>query len=88
MSNADLLKSDPAPLRKREVTIQDAAIFLNVSEPFLVKQLETGKLEYELVGTHRYVTSEALAALKKSMQRKSREALDALTELSEDMGLE
>ena len=74
--------------QKHELTTQEAAAFLNVSRPFLVKQLETGKLEFKLVGTHRRISFEALVAFKKSMQRKSREAMQALADLDQDLGLE
>lgn len=74
--------------QKHEFSTQEAAGFLNVSRPFLIKQLETGKLEYKLVGTHRRISFEALVAFKNSMQRKSREAMQALADLDQDMGLE
>jgi len=38
---------------------------LNVSRPFLIKQMEAKKLTYRLVGSHRRVTAEDLMAYRR-----------------------
>jgi excisionase family DNA binding protein len=70
-----------------EFTTQQAADFLNVSRPFLVKQLEEGALPYRKVGTHRRVAFRDLLAFKKSMYEKRAKALQELTALDQELGL-
>jgi len=38
---------------RREITTAEAASLLKVSRPFIVKQMESGKLPYRMVGAHR-----------------------------------
>src|SRR4051812_28552112 len=38
---------------KTEFTTVEAAHFLNVSRPFVIKELKGGRLPYRMVGTHR-----------------------------------
>ncbi|KAF0245889.1 MAG: excisionase family DNA-binding domain-containing [Planctomycetota bacterium] len=51
------------PLRS-ELTTQQAAKLLGVSRPFFVEQLETGRLPFHKVGTHRRVSLEDVSKLK------------------------
>jgi len=38
----------------------EAAHFLNVSRPFVIKEMESGRLPYRKVGTHRRVALHSL----------------------------
>ena len=71
----------------QEVTTQAAANFLGVSRPFLVKLLETGKIPYRMVGSHRRVTFKDLLAFarKRGLARKA--ALSKLTRTAEAAGV-
>lgn len=71
-----------------EMTTQQAADFLNVSRPFLVKLLESDAIPYVKVGTHRRVKFQDLVAYKAQMQQKSSDAMDELVALAQqnDMG--
>ena len=73
--------------QKHELTTQEAAAFLNVSRPFLVKQLETGKLPHRKVGRHRRVEFEKLLEFKQSMHRDTEQALQELATQAQELGL-
>jgi excisionase family DNA binding protein len=73
----------------RELTTQQAADILNVSRPFLVKQLlDTGQIPYAMTGTHRRITFDDLMAYKRRRDTERRSALRELSRLSQQMGLE
>ncbi len=71
-----------------ELTTHQAAHFLNVSRPHLIKQLDSGKLSYHKVGTHRRIKFDDLLAYKKQQQEVTRSSLKELTNLSEEYGLD
>ena len=66
--------------QKHELTTQEAAAFLNVSRPFVVKQLEEGKIPYRKVGRHRRVEFEQLVKYQKSLRRDTDSALQDLAD--------
>lgn len=70
-----------------ELTTQEAAGYLNVSRPYLVKLLESGALPFRKVGTHRRILFEDLMAYRKKDADYRREVMDELAAEAEKHGL-
>ena len=70
-----------------EVTTQEAAGILNVSRPYVIKQIEDGVLKCRKVGRHRRIEFQELLQFKRQVQQRSEDALQHLTDLSQEMGL-
>jgi len=72
----------------REITTQEAADFLNVSRPFLIRLLEEGQIPFRKVGTHRRVRFGDVVRYRREDDRKRAAVASALTADAEDLGLE
>jgi excisionase family DNA binding protein len=70
-----------------ELTTQQAAEFLNVSRPYLIKLLESGQIPFRLVGTHRRIRFKDLREYKSRDDLDRRRAANELTDLSQELGL-
>lgn len=70
-----------------ELTSQQAADFLNVSRPHLVKLVDEGVIPYHKVGTHRRIYFKDVLAYRARQEEGSRAALDELSRISEEIGL-
>lgn len=71
-----------------ELTTQQAADLLNVSRTHFVQLLDEEKIAHRKIGTHRRVRAEDVLAYRRKTERARREALDELTELDEELGLQ
>ena len=85
-----MAKREPMLLvpQKHELTTQEAANFLNVSRPFVIKEIEADRLKCRKVNRHRRIEFEELRRYQSEQQQKSGQALHELTKLSEELGLE
>jgi excisionase family DNA binding protein len=70
-----------------QLTTQQAADLLNVSRPYLIGLLESGKIDYTLVGRHRRVAFAALMEYKRHADQRARAAADELSALGQELGL-
>lgn len=68
------------------MTTQQAADFLNVSRPYLIKLLEQGEVPHIKVGSHRRIRFQDIATYKQQRDTKRRQHLNELTGFLQDEG--
>ena len=73
---------------KREFSATEAANYLDVSRPFIIKEIEAGRLPHRKVGTHRRVAFDDLAAYAREMRKRQDRALDRMAENVRELGLD
>jgi excisionase family DNA binding protein len=69
------------------LTTVQAAQFLNVSRPFLTKLLKEGKIPFVMVGSHRRIVYEDLVNYKNKIRISQDEAMNALANQAQELGL-
>lgn len=84
MSQGNMVKVTP---QHSELTTQEAADILNVSRPFIIKQLDEGKIPYKKVGTRRKILYKDLMEYQDSIYHARLKTLDKLTKDAEDMDM-
>jgi excisionase family DNA binding protein len=72
----------------QEFTTVEAANFLNVSRPFVIKEIEAGRLPHRKVGTHRRIALEDLLAYAQKMRAQQARALERLADNARELGLD
>lgn len=70
-----------------EMTTTQAAEFLDVSRPFVVKLVRQRELPCRMVGKHRRIPSAALVEYREKMFQRARGAADEMAQTSQDLGL-
>ena len=73
---------------KREFSTVEAANFINVSRPFVIKEIEAGRLKHRMVGTHRRIAFEDLVEYMNRLQQKQQAALERMASNARELGLE
>ncbi|MDR2213813.1 MAG: helix-turn-helix domain-containing protein [Pseudomonadales bacterium] len=74
--------------QKQELTTQQAAAFLNVSRPFIIGEVEAGRLKCRLVNRHRRIEFEEVTRYQDEQKRRSEAASKRLSVLSQEIGEE
>ena len=74
--------------QKLELSTQEAAAFLNVSRPFVVKQIDEGHLRCRKVGRHRRILFDDLMAYQRALHEETEAALQALADQAQSLGLD
>jgi excisionase family DNA binding protein len=72
---------------KQEFSTVEAANFLNVSRPFVIKEIEEGRLPHRKVGTHRRVAFEDLVTYAREMRKRQEGALERMADNARELGL-
>src|SRR5690349_18184144 len=67
-----------------EMTTTQAAEFLDVSRPFVIKLVKRGELPCRMVGKHRRIPTGALRDYKEKMFREAKVAADEMTRNSQE----
>jgi excisionase family DNA binding protein len=70
-----------------QLTTQQAADLMNVSRPYLISLLESGKIEFTTVGRHRRIPFRALMEYKRHADQRARAAADEMSTLGQELGL-
>ncbi len=74
-------------MKAAELTTQDAAEVLNVSQPHLVSLLESGEIPFHASGGHRCVHFSDLQKYRELRDQKRREILNDMTREAHEQGL-
>jgi len=76
-----------APASEPSLTTQEAATYLGVSRPHVIKLVEQGELPCELVGTHRRLRRTDLDAYQRRRRERQAEAVTEIQRLGELYGI-
>jgi excisionase family DNA binding protein len=69
------------------VSTQEAAMFLNVSRPYLIRMLDEGKIPYHKVGTHRRIKFEDVVTYRDRRNKASHAALQELVDQAQELDM-
>lgn len=73
---------------KQEFSTVEAANFLNVSRPFIIKEIKADRLPHRMVGTHRRIAIEDLMKYAQEMRKRQEKALERMADNARELGLE
>ena len=72
---------------KAELTAQEVADYLNVSSPYVVKLIESGKLPARMVGQRRHISFTDLIKFDEEDRKARRTAMDELRRIDQELKL-
>ena len=87
ISNMAAGKSMAIILADAAVGTQEAADYLDVSRPYVVRLLEKGKIPFSKVGTHRRIKVSDLVAYQKKMKATRKKHLNFLAQQAQELRL-
>lgn len=70
-----------------ELTTQEAADLLNVSQSYLINLLKEGKIPFYKVGTRRRILAKDILRYRASIDKKRLKALEALTKQAQELDM-
>lgn len=70
-----------------ELTTQEAADYLSVSRPYLIRLLEEGRLKFSMVGTHRRVKLSDLTEYRRKAEEERRRVMEELAAQAQELGM-
>jgi excisionase family DNA binding protein len=70
-----------------EMTTTQAAHYLDLSRPFVIRLIQRKELPCRMVGKHRRIPTAALLEYKENMFQQAKSATDKMTRMSQDLGL-
>lgn len=73
--------------RDHELTTQEAANMLNVSRPFLIKEIEAQNLKCHMVGSHRRIPYEEVVRYRDVLRADQEDALQQLADEAQKLGM-
>ncbi|MEO8387681.1 helix-turn-helix domain-containing protein [Polaromonas sp.] len=85
-----MAKREPMVLmpQKAELTTQEAAAFLNVSRPFVIKEIEAQRLGCRMVNKHRRIEFEELVRYQAQEKENAANALRDVSRFTREIGQE
>jgi excisionase family DNA binding protein len=87
ISNMAAGKSMAIILSDATIGTQEAAEYLEVSRPYVVRLLEKGEIPFSKVGTHRRIKISDLVAYQKKMKATRRKQLNFLARQAQELNL-
>ena len=70
-----------------ELTTQEAADYLNVSRPHLIKLLTMKRIPFHMAGTHRRIKFSHLEAYRKHAEKERETAMEELAKQAQELGM-